>query len=39
MTECPDCIACGEPVLTRREGNIHDRCYTPQVVMIVQDDP
>ena len=33
------CIVCDKPVLTQREGRIHDECYTPEVVRIVQDDP
>ena len=38
-TPAEDCIACGKPVLTEREGRIHDRCYTMGVVLVVQDDP
>lgn len=32
------CIVCGEPC-TLEEGKICNRCYTPAVVQIVQDDP
>lgn len=26
------CIACGKPVLTEREGKIHDECYTKEAM-------
>jgi len=31
------CIVCGRPVLTAREGRVHDECYTLPVAIAAQE--
>lgn len=32
-----NCIVCGKPVKTDREGKVHDKCYTFDVMLLAQD--